>query len=189
MTGTNCTLDAARNGTEKQRQLLIKRLADDNLFFQLTAHANGWVTLMPGQPANAACAGHRAACSGLRKSLTAALSLQRARIVHRRWLKVFPAFQPFRLANDSGALAGVETSSLRSSTGCFTADTRIILDGYSPHIMRRISTPFSARDLPPFVCFASFLVKTPRFPFGSFCYYVGANAPAPATCKATLANA
>jgi hypothetical protein len=41
MTGTNCTLDAARNGSEKQRQLLIQRLADDNLFLLLTAHANG----------------------------------------------------------------------------------------------------------------------------------------------------
>jgi hypothetical protein len=42
MTGTNCTLDAARNGPKKQRQLLRKeKLADDNLFLQLTAHANG----------------------------------------------------------------------------------------------------------------------------------------------------
>jgi len=33
MTGTNCTLDAARNGPKKQRQLLgKKRLADGNLF-------------------------------------------------------------------------------------------------------------------------------------------------------------
>jgi hypothetical protein len=43
MTGTNCTLDAARNGPEKQRQLLRKKqkLADENPFFLLTAHANG----------------------------------------------------------------------------------------------------------------------------------------------------
>jgi hypothetical protein len=42
MTGTNCTLDAARNGPKKQRQLLgKKRLADGNLFSLLTAHANG----------------------------------------------------------------------------------------------------------------------------------------------------
>jgi len=42
MTGTNCTLDAARHGPEKQRQLLRKeRLAGGNLFFFLTAHANG----------------------------------------------------------------------------------------------------------------------------------------------------
>ena len=42
MTGTNYILDAARNGPEKQRQLLRKeRLADGNLFFLLTAHANG----------------------------------------------------------------------------------------------------------------------------------------------------
>jgi len=35
-------LDAARNGPKKQRQLLRKeKLADDNLFLQLTAHANG----------------------------------------------------------------------------------------------------------------------------------------------------
>jgi len=35
-------LDAARNGPKKQRQLLRKeRLADDNLFLRLTAHANG----------------------------------------------------------------------------------------------------------------------------------------------------
>jgi hypothetical protein len=42
MTGTNYTLDAARNGPEKPRQLLRKeRLADGNLFSCLTAHANG----------------------------------------------------------------------------------------------------------------------------------------------------
>jgi len=42
MTGTNCTLDAVRNGPERQRQLLRKgRLADENLFLPLTAHANG----------------------------------------------------------------------------------------------------------------------------------------------------
>jgi hypothetical protein len=42
MTGTNCTLDAARNGPKKQRQLLGKeRLADGNPFSLLTAHANG----------------------------------------------------------------------------------------------------------------------------------------------------
>ncbi len=42
MTGTNGTLDAARNGPEKQRQLLREaRLADGNLFSHLTAHANG----------------------------------------------------------------------------------------------------------------------------------------------------
>jgi hypothetical protein len=43
MTGTNGTLDAARNGPEKQRQLLRKRqkLAAENLFSLLTAHANG----------------------------------------------------------------------------------------------------------------------------------------------------
>jgi len=42
MTGTNCTLDAARNGPEKQRQLLRKEmLADENLFLLLTPHANG----------------------------------------------------------------------------------------------------------------------------------------------------
>jgi hypothetical protein len=42
MTGTNCILDAARNGPERQRQLLRKeRLAAGNLFFLLTAHANG----------------------------------------------------------------------------------------------------------------------------------------------------
>src|ERR1039458_6256539 len=42
MTGTNCTLDAARNGPERQRQLFRnKKLADENLFLLLTAHANG----------------------------------------------------------------------------------------------------------------------------------------------------
>jgi hypothetical protein len=42
MTGTNCTLDAARNGPEKQRQLLgKKRLAAGKLFSFLTAHVNG----------------------------------------------------------------------------------------------------------------------------------------------------
>jgi hypothetical protein len=42
MTGTNRTLDAARNGPEKQRQLLRKEmLAAENLFSLLTAHANG----------------------------------------------------------------------------------------------------------------------------------------------------
>jgi hypothetical protein len=42
MTGTNRTLDAVRNGPEKQRQLLRKeRLAAENLFSLLTAHANG----------------------------------------------------------------------------------------------------------------------------------------------------
>lgn len=42
MTGTNCTLDAARNGPEKQRQLLRKgKLAAENLFSLLTAHAIG----------------------------------------------------------------------------------------------------------------------------------------------------
>jgi hypothetical protein len=42
MTGTNCTLDAARTGTEKQRQLLRKeKLPDGNPFFLLTTHANG----------------------------------------------------------------------------------------------------------------------------------------------------
>jgi hypothetical protein len=42
MTGTNCTLDAARNGLEKPRPLLRKeRLAGGNLFFRLTTHANG----------------------------------------------------------------------------------------------------------------------------------------------------
>ena len=42
MTGTNGTLDAARNGQRKQRQLLRKeRLADGNQFSLLTAHANG----------------------------------------------------------------------------------------------------------------------------------------------------
>src|SRR3990172_1575462 len=42
MTGTNCTLDAARHGPERPRQLLRKeKLADGNLFSLLTAHANG----------------------------------------------------------------------------------------------------------------------------------------------------
>src|ERR1041385_9197557 len=42
MTGTNCTLDAARNGPKRKRQLLGKeRLAAGNLFSRLTAHANG----------------------------------------------------------------------------------------------------------------------------------------------------
>jgi hypothetical protein len=42
MTGTNCTMDAARNGPEKQRPLLrTERLADGNLFPRLTTHANG----------------------------------------------------------------------------------------------------------------------------------------------------
>ena len=42
MTGTNYTLDAARNGPEKQRQLLREeRLADGNHFSLLTARANG----------------------------------------------------------------------------------------------------------------------------------------------------
>ena len=42
MGGTNCTLDAARTGTEKQIQLLRKEmLAAKNLFSLLTAHANG----------------------------------------------------------------------------------------------------------------------------------------------------
>ena len=42
MTGTNYTLDAARNGPEKQRQLLREeRLADGNRFSLLTARANG----------------------------------------------------------------------------------------------------------------------------------------------------
>jgi hypothetical protein len=42
MTGPNRTLDAARNGPEKQRQLLRKeKLPDENHFLLLTAHANG----------------------------------------------------------------------------------------------------------------------------------------------------
>jgi hypothetical protein len=42
MAGTNRTLDAARNGPEKQRQLLRNEmLAAENLFSLLTAHANG----------------------------------------------------------------------------------------------------------------------------------------------------
>ncbi len=42
MTGTNCILDAARNGPERQRQLLIKeKLAAENPSSHLTAHANG----------------------------------------------------------------------------------------------------------------------------------------------------
>jgi hypothetical protein len=42
MTGTNGTLDAARNGPKKQRQLLRKeKLADENPFSLLTVHANG----------------------------------------------------------------------------------------------------------------------------------------------------
>ena len=42
MTGTNGTLDAARNGPERQRQLLREeKLADGKLFLLLTAHANG----------------------------------------------------------------------------------------------------------------------------------------------------
>jgi hypothetical protein len=42
MTGTNYTLDAARNGQKRPRQLLGKeRLAAGNPFFLLTAHANG----------------------------------------------------------------------------------------------------------------------------------------------------
>src|ERR1039457_3082458 len=42
MTGTNDSVDAARNGPERQRQLLRKeRLADGKLFSLLTAHANG----------------------------------------------------------------------------------------------------------------------------------------------------
>jgi len=86
---------------------------------------------MPGQPANAVCAGHRAACSGLRESLTAALSLQRARIVRRRCLKAFRAFQPFRLADDSGALAGVETSSLRSSVWQLLRQTQCVASAAS----------------------------------------------------------
>ena len=114
-------------------------------FANVIGRVRGRLTLMPGQPANAVCAGHRAACSGLRKSLTAALSLQRARIVRRRWLKVFRAFQPFRLANDSGALAGVETSSLRDSVWKLQRRSRNHSGGYSPHFMRRISPRFTAR--------------------------------------------
>jgi hypothetical protein len=42
MTGTNRTLDAARNGPKRPRQLLSKeKLAAENLFSSLTAHANG----------------------------------------------------------------------------------------------------------------------------------------------------
>jgi len=42
MTGTNGTLDAARTGPKRPRQLLRKeRLADKNLISLLTAHANG----------------------------------------------------------------------------------------------------------------------------------------------------
>jgi hypothetical protein len=42
MTGTNRTLDAARNGQERQRQLLRNEmLAAENLFSLLTSHANG----------------------------------------------------------------------------------------------------------------------------------------------------
>jgi hypothetical protein len=49
MTGTNCTLDAARNGPERSRQLLGKeKLADGNLFILLTAHVNGRPLLMSG---------------------------------------------------------------------------------------------------------------------------------------------
>jgi hypothetical protein len=41
-TGTNRALNAVRNGTKRQRQLLRKeRLAAGNPFFFLTAHANG----------------------------------------------------------------------------------------------------------------------------------------------------
>jgi hypothetical protein len=47
MTGTNCTLDAARNGPKRPRQLLRKRkLADGKLFSHLTAHANGWTPIL-----------------------------------------------------------------------------------------------------------------------------------------------
>ena len=41
MTGTNCTLDAARNGPKRERELLRKaKLADGNHFPHLTTHAN-----------------------------------------------------------------------------------------------------------------------------------------------------
>jgi len=41
-TGPNCTLDAVRNGPEKQRLLLTEeKLADGNPFSNMTARANG----------------------------------------------------------------------------------------------------------------------------------------------------
>jgi hypothetical protein len=100
------------------------------------------LTLMPVQPANAVCSGHRHAITGFPASLSACLSLPRARGGRHRLSNGFRAFQPFRLAD--GFRRGVRRGKM---VGRFLAATR--LAGANARYHSRSPFGFRGREASP----------------------------------------
>ncbi len=88
-------------------------------FTNASWRVRGRLTLMSVQPANAVCSGHRHAIFGLRTSLSACLSLPRARGGPAPVIEYFschPTVAGWRMVLGAGS-GGDTTSSLRSSRG------------------------------------------------------------------------